>query len=781
MNTNTVSLSLNGDWLLHYGPQRHAAQEMSSPEIPGEFQACQATVPGNVELDLVAAGVLPADLDRGDNIYALLDFERHQWWLTREFDVPSLARFSNPVLCLDGIDTLATIWINGQLVGRTENMLIPYCFEMAAHLREGRNLITIAIDSPILAARDLAVDPGCFAMENNWESLHIRKAAHCYGWDIMPRAVSAGIWRDISIVNRNLVEFEDVYLATLAVDRQRHQVRFMVQWMLRHHQGVIRDGTVMVRVSDPDDGQVIHEAELPVLGWTGRHETEIAGVNLWYPHGSGEPALYDVTLTYRDISGAELAVWNSSFGFRRIELRRSDLIDDSGSGEFRFLVNGIEVFIKGSNWVPLDAFHSRDARRLNETLALVTELGCNMIRCWGGNVYEARAFFDFCDRNGVLVWQDFALACALYPQTAEFHAKIQREAEVIVPLLRNHPSLALWAGNNEIDQFYKFAKPGVDPNEDDMISRNVLAGVCRRMDPCRSYLPSSPYYSPALWTQGVNDRNSPEVHLWGPRDDFKSPYYTGSTACFASELGYHGCPSRVSLERMMRPEHLWPWQNNEDWLTHSVRPQPQSNRYNYRIPLMATQLRNLFGEVPEDLDRYIQASQISQAEALKYFVEKFRIDKGRTGGLLWWNIRDGWPQISDAVVDYYGEKKLAFHLLKELHSMVHVMIGEPEDGRHAVVAVNDSPDSVTLSGQVCKAENSVLEFDAVLPGNARINLGDVPEAATFGIYTLNWQTDGRRGRGHYLAGPRPFPLSDLAGFYNKRFRQRPAERRLTGT
>ena len=179
----------------------------------------------------------------------------------------------------------------------------------------------------------------------------------------------------------------------------------------------------------------------------------------------------------------------------------------------------------------------------------------------------------------------------------------------------------------------------------------VLAGVCRRMDPYRTYLPSSPYISPALWAEGV-DNNSPEDHLWGPRDDFKPPYYTRSTACFASETGYHGCPCRVSLERMMRPERLWPWQENQDWLTHCIRPQPASTRDNYRIPLMATQIADLFGSVPEEPDQFILDSQISQAEVLKYFVEKFRLDKGRTGGLLWWNIRDGWPQISDAVVDY---------------------------------------------------------------------------------------------------------------------------------
>ena len=775
----TASLSLNGRWDLSYGPQDRPACDLDTPEIPSGFVRCPATVPGNVELDLIAAGVLPANLDHGDKVYEVIAYEQHQWWLSRVFTVSSLSEFPDPVLCLDGIDTLATIWLNGVRIGRTENMLIPHRLEVAGNLREGRNEIVIAIDSPILAAKDLPVDAGCFAMENNWESLHIRKASHSYGWDIMPRVISAGIWRDIEIVNRPEAGFEEVYLATLDVDPERERARLLAQWTLRSREALLRDGTVTLRVTDFETGRVHRELSRPALGWCGRLETEIPDVELWYPRGSGGQKLYRVTLAYTDANGVERANWHAQFGFRVVELRRSEVLEPDGKGEFHFLVNGREVFIKGSNWVPLDAFHSRDADRMQETLSLAAELDCNMVRCWGGNVYEPPAFFEFCDRNGILVWQDFALACALYPQTPEFHEIIRQEAETIVPLLRNHPCLALWSGNNEIDQFYPFAKPGVNPNEDDLISRQVLAGVCRQEDPYRTYLPSSPYYSPALWERGIAN-NVPEVHLWGPRDDFKSPYYTRSTACFASEIGYHGCPSRDSLERMMRPENLWPWRDNEDWLVHAVRPQPRSTAYNYRIPLMATQLRNLFGEVPDELDRYILASQISQAEALKYFVEKFRFDKGRTGGILWWNIRDGWPEISDAVVDYYGAKKLAFHLLKELHAPVHLMLGESETSGHCVVAVNDNPEPAQLSGRVHDAGKSLLQFETVLPENGRVQLGHVPVAQEFAVYRLDWTVAELDGQSHYLTGPRPFPLEQAIALYRNRFGTDLVDKRVIG-
>ena len=261
----------------------------------------------------------------------------------------------------------------------------------------------------------------------------------------------------------------------------------------------------------------------------------------------------------------------------------TEILSKEGDGEFAFVVNGKRIFVKGSNWVPLDAFHSRDHQHLQKTMDMVADLNCNMIRCWGGNVYESNRFFERCDREGVMIWQDFSFACALYPQTPEFHNKVRREAEAIIPLLRNHPSLVLWAGNNEIDAFYTFAKPGCDPNVDDVISREVLASACRRLDPWRDYLPSSPYFGPELWKIGAPHDQRPEDHLWGPRDDFKGPFYTSSNAHFVSEIGYHGCPSRTSLEKMMTPENLWPWQENEEWLTHAVRPQPHGTAYNYRI------------------------------------------------------------------------------------------------------------------------------------------------------------------------------------------------------
>jgi beta-mannosidase len=757
-------IDLNGSWTLQFGPQLKRAALMEVPEIPATWRRVEARVPGNVELELIREGLLPERLDLGNNIYRLRDFEAHQWWFSRAFSVPGQSVGEPWELVLEGGDTLASVWLNGVKIGTLENMLIPHRLDVTGRLREGENHLFIGIDSTVLAAREQPVEAGCWAQENNWESLTIRKAPHGFGWDIMPRAVSAGLWRGAFLESPPATRFRDVYVATASVEPARRRAKLAVRWDIAA--GWPLDAwSVRVTVEAEAGGRTVFDRLYPALCAHGSAECDLEDVDLWWPRGCGRAALHTVSLELVDGQGRVHAERKTRTGIRTARLERTECTDESGTGRFGFVVNGERIFIRGTNWVPLDALHSRDAARLDETFDLVVDLNCNMVRCWGGNVYESEAFFRRCDEAGVLVWQDFAFACALYPQTGEFHAKVRREAEAIIPLLRNHPSLALWAGNNEIDAFYPGAKPGVDPNVDDRISREVLASACRRLDPWRDYLPSSPYYGPELWSLGAPHGSRPEDHLWGPRDDFKGSFYLSSNAHFASEIGYHGCPVRSSLERMMTPANLWPWQDNEEWLTHAVRPLPRSTAHNYRIQLMASQIKLLFGGVPGDLDDFIFASQFSQAEALKFFIERFRISKGRRSGLLWWNVRDGWPQFSDAVVDYYGGRKLAYRVVRRVQSDVCVMLDEPREARQAVVAVNDTLRPVELETAVKSGASVLMGAKAVVPANGVKVLGHVPASPARTFHRIEWRCEGTVGHNHYLAGARPFELSECRSWY----------------
>jgi beta-mannosidase len=255
----------------------------------------------------------------------------------------------------------------------------------------------------------------------------------------------------------------------------------------------------------------------------------------------------------------------------------------------------------------------------------------------------------------------------------------------------------------------------------------------------------------------------PEQHLWGPRDDFKGPFYTKSLAHFVSEIGYHGCPDRRTLEQFLDAEYLWHWQDNDQWLTHAVRPHRAMTDFNYRIPLMAKQIAVLFNSVPDNLDDFILASQISQAEALKFFIERWRQGKWRRTGILWWNMRDGWPIISDAIVDYYYRKKLAYVYVKRIQTDVCAICSEPEDGKHLLIVVNDTRRSATGHISVHDADSNRLLFEVhfEVEANGKTMVGSIPQSAQHALWLIRWTTaDGTSYRNHYLAGPRPFNLED---------------------
>ena len=456
-------------------------------------------------------------------------------------------------------------------------------------------------------------------------------------------------------------------------------------------------------------------------------------------------------------------------GIRTISLDRSDIVTPENPGQFGFAVNGVPIFVKGANWSPLDGLHSRDAKHLEEVFPMLAELNCNMVRCWGGNVYESDRFFDLCDQAGILVWQDFAMACAVYPQDESFLKTITEEAESIVKRLRNHPSLALWSGNNEGDDAWvsrSYAGASrVDPNNDRITQKGTSCGA------------ETAGPSPALFAQfalsqsrslsaGNDSDHMPEVHLWGPRGYFKAPFYTDTPAHFVSEIGYHGCPARSSLERMFDPDFVYPWKDghhwNDQWLTKSVRFRPDSKATEGRNDLMIKQIAAFFGSVPESLDEFIVASQICQAEALKFFIDFWRQQKGPKQGIIWWNLRDGWPIVSDSVVDYYNTRKLAFHYIQRAQRNVQAICCEPVEGQHSIAIVNDTLRTVKGRLEVHKIGGLIKQFETTFEAgpNVLIQVGSLPHPSEIEMWQLDWTVEGENPYTcHYLAASGPVELA----------------------
>ena len=734
--------SLNGDWKLRFYDEQLDPAGSAAKEIP-------AVVPGNVEIDLMRAGILP-DIFFGNNVKLLRPYEFCHWTYARAFEAPALRPGERAFLHFRGVDCVAAYFLNGAKIGSSKNALIGHRFEVTEQLRPGENALAVELSSPILFAAGQEAEARATALPANYESLRLRKPPSCYGWDIMPRTVSAGLWRDVLLEIEGEDEIEEVYFATLAADKRSAQIacHFAAHTSAPHYAGL----ALRLRGSVGGKGEFSFERKLSFP--QGRFTFALENPLLWMPRGYGEANVYDVKVELLR-EGKAVAEYHTSFGVRTVKLVRTDTVDAHG-GDFHFEINGVPVFCMGSNWVPADALHSRDAGRYASMLELWRETNSNILRCWGGNVYEDHAFFDLCDRQGIMVWQDFSMACALYPMDEGFLAEIRAEAEHVVRKLRNHPSIILWSGDNEIDEFSWGA--GVNPG-DNRITREVLPQVVARHDPYRPYLPSSPYIAPAVW-RAQNLQLLPEDHLWGPRDYYKGRYYTSSPACFVSETGYHGCNSLSSIKGFISPDKLWPWQGNDEWLTHAAEMDGPDGPYAYRIQLMADQIHEMFGCDPDNLPDFILASQISQAEAKKYFIERFRLSKWRRTGIIWWNLIDGWPQISDAIVDYYLDRKLAYSYIRRSQKPFCLMFDEPEDRRLTLYAVNDTRTAKTFTYTVTNDRDHVI-----LAGSSRVGpdesapVASIPATAEKRYYLIRWDDGEERGLNHYFANIRDIDLA----------------------
>jgi len=757
--SSPLSISLDGKWRLFYFPQgKYSIANPDQLKTQG-LTSIEASVPGNVELDLSAKGELPPDLFFADNLAKLKPFELYDWWYQREFPTPAGIGGRRVELLFGGVDCLATYWLNGTKLGETADAMIEQRFDVTGKLKlAGPNILTVRLRSPIIEAAAKRYDPAntISAGNTNQEAIWIRKPAHSYGWDIMPRAVTAGIWRPVELIVHAKHEITDMYFSTMSIDQG--EAALAVSYELTTDLGLLPQLRLRVqgRCGESSFTQV-HKLEFSA----GRFEIRVHNPRLWWPRGYGDPSLYQVT-TQLLLGDKVLASREDRVGIRKIELIRTEITSIEKPGQFLFKVNGVPILVKGSNWVPADAFHSRDAGRYEKILALFIDLGCNMLRSWGGNVYEDDSFFDICDRNGIMVWQDFSMACAIYPQTPDFLEVMRQEATSVVRKLRNHPSLALWSGDNEVDQFYFFS--GLDPAHN-KITREVLPQMVFQCDPYRPYLPSSPYMAPEVIATGKAEL-MPEDHLWGPRDYFKSVYYTQHTPHFVSEIGYHGCPGLSSIRRFVDSSHVWPWKDNPQWIFHST----DMSGNPYRINLMANQVKELFGEIPDRIEDFILASQVSQAEAKKFFIEMTRLKKWRSTGLIWWNVMDGWPQFSDAIVDYYFNRKLAYHYIRRVQVPVCIMVDEPNDWHCRVVVGNDSREDASGHYRVWDADTgeTLLAGDYDSKANENLELGRIPVFHSGKrLFLIEWTANGKRYANHYLQGMPPFSLAQYRAWLPK--------------
>lgn len=694
--------------------------------------AAKVVLPHDVALSVT--GYKTADeLYFSTNVYKTQDYEDvHSFYYT-DFD----AEEGVYKLTLNRVDLFSEVFLNGEKVLTTDNAFIS--FEKEVKLLKKNSLVVHLLPTAVVV-KDAPVSPASFALKYNGASLNARRPAYSFGWDIFPRIALGGIFDAVRFSPVKKDEIKESYFYTVSVTGDKAKVA--VNCLFKLSGDNPSEYSVEITGKCGDSRFYVKDRLWSNLF---RQEFVIESCKLWDVKNFGKPNLYDLEIRlYRN--GVLNDEVKQKVGVRKIRLFRTSVCDET-SGRFVFEINGRETFITGTNWVPTDALQSKAEERNAAALALLDDVGCNMVRVWGGGIYEPDGFYDFCDGHGILVWQDFMMACGSYPQTDGFAENLKREAEQTVKRLRNHPSLALWSGDNECDYFTaEWSGFQTDPNGN-RLTRKILPEVLYANDPCRVYLPSSPYYDEEAYR---TRKEISEDHCWGPRDFFKSDYYRNCNAVFISEMGYMGIPKRSSLERFISGGAIDDFKS-DDYLAHASSPTAENSCYAFRLGLNLNPIVYTFGKMPDNLDDVITCSQITEAEALKYFIERMRIKKGRKSGIIWWNLIDGWPQLSDSAVDYYYNKKLAYHYVKASQQYVCMMMDEVGDNL-LLGAVNDTGAAVTLKYVL----TDVSSGKTVAKGSVGLEANGAQEILRLDkqgrrFYSIEWEANGVKGKNHFVS------------------------------
>ncbi|WP_406262095.1 glycoside hydrolase family 2 protein [Streptomyces chartreusis] len=608
----------------------------------GAAASLPAAVPGCVHTDLLAAGVIPDPfLGRAETEVAWVG--RRDW--TYETDLDAASAHEQTDLVFDGLDTVAEILLDGRVLGRVRNMHRSYRFDVTG--LSGRLSVRFAsayAEAEAMRGR-LGERPAAYAEPYQY----LRKMACSFGWDWGPTLVTAGIWRPVRLEHWSTARIARVR-PVVGVEQGTGQVELVVDVERTRVEAPL---TVEARV-----GGVRARAEIEGTGGTVR--LTVPDVRLWWPRGYGEQPLYDVELTLLH-GDAPLDVWRRRIGFRTIGLDRS--ADEHGTG-FTLVVNGERLFARGVNWIPDDVFPSRVTReRYRTRLRQAADAGVDLVRVWGGGIYESEDFYDACDELGLLVWQDFPFACAAYPEEQPLRGEVEAEARENVVRLMPHPSLVLWNGNNE--NLWGFRDWGWEPRlAGDSWGEGYYLGVLPRvvaeLDPTRPYTAGSPWSG--SWDRHPNDPAHGTHHSWEVWNRRDHADYRLSVPRFVAEFGWQAPPAYATLRRALPDEELAP---DSPGMLHHQKADDGNGK-------LRRGLERYFAlpekDSEQDFDRWHYLTQVNQARAVAAGIEHWRSNWPVCAGTVLWQLNDCWPVTSWAAIDGDGREKPLYHELRRLYA-----------------------------------------------------------------------------------------------------------------
>ncbi len=703
-----ASLDLTGKWRFKEFPS--AVRRMR--DLQGD-DWLDADIPSSVYTNLIDAGRIDrSSIDADPEDFAWVS--EKPWVYRKTFDVPdSMLECDRIDLVFEGLDTIASIWLNDKLLARTDNMFVPHRFEVTALLHSGPNSLMVKFDPAVPHARKLMDRYTTFTESdfNNPYRVYIRKAQYQFGWDFSPTLPGCGIWRPVWLRAFDSARLADVHVRTIECNSRYADVRIAVRTESLKQSNC----TCKLHLTGPD---YEHSCKFEFAPDHDFHSTvlRIEKPELWWPAGCGPQNLYDLDVRLFDNNRCVDSL-NKRVGIRTIKLDRSaPRLRRRHNRRFRFIVNNQPVYIKGANWVPASVFagsvNEKDYRCL---LGAARNANFNMLRVWGGGYYESDAFYEICSELGIMVWQDFMFACGYYPDRNWFMTRIETEAKTIIKRLRSRPCLAVWCGNNEIDWLHSAGLLGKGRKfHGKDIYHKLLPSLVARLDPDTAYIPTTPLGRETLATDpdALDSQNTriaddrrrngkPSAPLAAHRWDVWSGHKPvdaylaepGRIPPFVTEFGFQSLPDLDTLRTFCKHEPVFASDRSIE--KHNYQIHGPARLYRYTFELFAP---------TADPRRLVYLSQLTQARAVKTYVEFLRANRGANNGVMFWQFNEPAPAISWSAVDhrkhpkalyYYGRRFYAPVLVTALPRVEPDLVSMPTLHPTAAVAVNDSPEPVT--------------------------------------------------------------------------------------
>ena len=699
-----IRQSLNSGWKF---------QEKSKADWYG------ATVPGCVHLDLLYNDLIPEPF-YGTNEKDIQWVSDKDWVYRLIFHPdPELLKRDEILLTFHGLDTYAKVFLNGDKIIEANNMFHPWSADVTAQLENGENELLVHFASPInkvlpsLESKDYILPADNDQIKNT--SPYTRKAPYHYGWDWGPSFATSGIWRSVELVGKGTWYIESAHISQEKISRQRAELSLEM---------CVESSTntnAELTIADDRSGTDIVKT-IPLTEGKNRLAQSIVinDPDLWWPVGHGEQNLYEFQIELRSEDCQHKLTKRA--GLRDFKVQQKE---DKQGTSFAFIVNGKPIFSKGANWIPADSFTTRlekeDYRRL---LISAVKANMNTLRVWGGGIYEADEFYDLCDEMGILVWQDFMFACSLYPGNKEFLDSVEKEARYQVDRLKDHPSIILWCGNNEIawawhNWGWKEKYPETVYSQDyNKLFHELLPNVCRELDPSRFYWPSSPGDGDSLPVTGQN-YGSGDNHFWDVwhgGKDFQA--FDDNIGRFMSEFGMQSFPDLKTVDSFCENK-------DKDLDSDVMKSHQKASLGNGNV----VKYVEMYFPKPKDLDSFVVTTQMMAGQAIKSAVEAHRRSMPYCMGSLYWQLNDCWPVASWSSLDYDGNWKALHYYAREFFSPVLISVLEKDDNIYIFV-VNDGE-----SFEQAELEVKLVRFDGELVNSEKVEI-TIPANASSEVYKI---------------------------------------------